>query len=97
MSRFKPAENWTFLSNHGHILIHLHNNPDSLVREIAEEVGITERSALSILSDLEQGGYISVERVGRRNHYRVNSQKSFRHPIEADKPLSSLLKIFSSK
>lgn len=97
MSRAKPGENWTFLSNHGHILIHLHNHPDSLVREIAEEVGITERSALSILSDLEQGGYISVERVGRRNHYRVNSQKSFRHPIEADKPLSSLLKIFSSK
>lgn len=97
MSRAKPAENWTFLSNHGHILIHLHNHPDSLVREIAEEVGITERSALSILSDLEQGGYISVERIGRRNHYRVNSQKSFRHPIEADKPLSSLLKIFSSK
>ena len=97
MGKTNTESNWTFLSNHGHILIHLHNHPDSLVREIAEEVGITERSALSILSDLEEGGYITVERVGRRNHYRVNSQKSFRHPIEAQKPLSSLLKIFSSK
>lgn len=97
MSKVKATSSWTFLSNHGHILIHLHNHPDSRVREIADEVGITERSALSILSDLEEGGYISVERVGRRNHYRINSQKSFRHPIEAQKPLSSLLKIFSSK
>jgi DNA-binding MarR family transcriptional regulator len=61
MSKVKAASSWTFLSNHGHILIHLHNHPDSLVREIADEVGITERSALSILSDLEEGGYISVE------------------------------------
>lgn len=97
MGKANTESSWTFLSNHGHILIHLHKYPDSLVREIAEEVGITERSALSILSDLEEGGYITVERVGRRNHYRVNSQKSFRHPIEAQKPLSSLLKIFSSK
>lgn len=64
------------------------------MKEIAAAVGITERSALSILSDLEEGGYISVERVGRRNSYRVNSQKYFRHPIEAAQPLSSLLKIF---
>jgi predicted transcriptional regulator len=97
MRKASSTSSWTFLSNHGHILIHLHNSPDSLVREIAQEVGITERSALSILSDLEEGGYISVERVGRRNHYRVNPHKNFRHPLEAQKPLSSLLKIFSVK
>jgi len=97
MRKASSTSSWTFLSNHGHILIHLHNSPDSLVREIAQEVGITERSALSILSDLEEGGYISVERVGRRNHYRVNPHKNFRHPLEAQKPLSSLLKIFSAK
>ena len=97
MSKVATASSWTFLSNHGHILIHLHNSPDSRVREIADAVGITERSALSILSDLEDGGYISVERVGRRNHYRVNPNKNFRHPIEAQKPLSSLLKIFATK
>lgn len=95
MTKDATGANWTILSNHGHILIHLNNSPDSLVREIAQAVGITERSALSILADLEEGGYISVERVGRRNHYRVNSNKNFRHPIEASKPLSSLLKIFS--
>lgn len=88
---------WTFLSNHGHILVHINRNPDSKVKEIAEAVGITERSALSILSDLETGGYISIERIGRRNSYRVNTNKSFRHPMEAQQPISALLRIFSKK
>jgi DNA-binding MarR family transcriptional regulator len=87
---------WTFLSNHGHVLVHLHRSPDSRVRDIAEDIGITERSTLSILADLEEVGYINVERVGRRNHYRINSKKNFRHPQEAEKPISALLKIFSA-
>jgi hypothetical protein len=88
---------WTFLSNHGHVLVHINRNPDSKVKEIADAVGITERSALSILSDLEASGYISVERVGRRNNYRVNTNKNFRHPMEAQQPISALLRIFSKK
>jgi len=67
------------------------------VKEIADAVGITERSALSILADLEESGYISVERVGRRNSYRVNTNKNFRHPMEAQQPISALLRIFSKK
>jgi predicted transcriptional regulator len=86
---------WTFLSNHGHILVHINRNPDSKVKEIAEAVGITERSALSILSDLETGGYITIERIGRRNSYKVHTGLKFRHPSEASKPISSLLKIFT--
>lgn len=86
---------WTFLSNHGHLLIHLNRNPDSRVREIAEAVGITERSAQAILADLEEAGYVEITRVGRRNHYTVNPKLKFRHPSEANKPISSLLKIFS--
>ena len=88
---------WTFLSNHGHVLVHINRNPDSKVKEIADAVGITERSALSILSDLEASGYISVERVGRRNSYRVYTNKNFRHPLEAQQPISALLRIFSKK
>ncbi len=93
----KTHPTWTFLSNHGHILVHINRNPDSKVKEIAEAVGITERSALSILSDLESSGYITIERIGRRNSYRVNSNKNFRHPMEAQQPISALLRIFSKK
>ena len=97
MKRKSELPEWTFLSNHGHILVHLHKSPESRVRDIATAVGITERSALSILSDLEESGYINVTRIGRRNHYRVNPNKNFRHPQEAQKPISSLLKIFTTK
>ncbi len=91
----ESSREWTFLSNHGHVLIHLSRNPDSRVRDIAESVGITERSTQAILGDLERDGYVSITRIGRRNSYKVNSGLKFRHPSEASKPISSLLKIFS--
>lgn len=97
MTDTKKRSSWTLLSNHGHILVYINRNPDSKVKEIAEAVGITERSALSILSDLETDGYITIERIGRRNSYRVNSKKNFRHPNEATQPISALLRIFSKK
>ena len=88
---------WTFLSNHGHVLIHISKNPEALVRDIASDVGITERRALGILKDLEEAGYISITRNGRRNQYKVNSRGRFRHPMEASKPISALLSIFTRK
>ena len=94
----QPSEisrEWTFLSNHGHVLIHLSRYPDSRVRDISDVVGITERSTQAILSDLEEAGYVTISRVGRRNSYKVNPGLKFRHPSEASKPISSLLKIFS--
>jgi len=94
----KPKSNsreWTFLSNHGHVLVHLNRYPDSLVKEIADEIGITERSTQLILADLQQEGYVVIEKVGRRNHYRVNPRGKFRHRAEESKPIGLLLKIFS--
>jgi DNA-binding MarR family transcriptional regulator len=86
---------WTFLSNHGHVLVHLSKDPDSRIRDIADTVGITERSAQAILADLEESGYLTITRIGRRNSYKVNTELKFRHPSEASKPISSLLKIFT--
>ena len=86
---------WTFLSNHGHALIQISRNPDLKVVELAALIGITERSTLSIISDLEKDGYLSVERIGRRNRYKVNPKKKFRHPGEADHSIGELLNIFS--
>ena len=91
----KPARGWTFLSNHGHVLVHLGRHPDARVRDIAQAVGITERSAQGILADLEASGYVTATRVGRRNSYTVNAALRFRHPSEAGKPISALLKIFA--
>ena len=86
--------NWTFLSNHGHVLVHLSRYPDSLVREIAEAVGITERSTQAILADLQDAGYVKIIKKGRRNTYKVNTNRKFRHPSEATESIGSLLNIF---
>ena len=95
MSNQSGSREWTFLSNHGHVLVHLNRYPDSLVKEIADEIGITERSTQLILADLQSAGYVVIEKVGRRNHYRVNPKGKFRHRAEKSKPIGLLLEIFS--
>ncbi len=73
---------WTFLSNHTHVLICLHREPELTLREVAQRVGITERSVQRILGELEDGGYLQRERQGLRNHYRFRDSVHLRHPIE---------------
>ncbi len=85
---------WTFLSNHGHALVFLARNHDPRVRDVADGVGITERAAQSILSDLVDAGYVSVTKVGRRNSYRLNADLPLRHPREADHTIGELLAVF---
>ncbi len=97
----KPAastpeqKQWTFLSNHGHVLIFLAHDPAARVRDIAAAVGITERSAQIILADLEATGYLTKKRVGRRNEYTIKLEKKFRHPSESHKSIRLLLDIFN--
>lgn len=86
---------WTILSNHGHVLVHLSRDPDARIRDIAEAVGITERRAHMILGDLQEAGYITVRRVGRRSTYRVHPSRRFRHPAESSRSVGELLQIFS--
>ena len=92
MPRIKLSKpGWTFLSNHAHVLLCLHSQPDLAVREIAAKVGITERAVLRIISELEGEGYISRERVGRRNQYSFALDKRLRHPLEAHRKIKALL------
>jgi DNA-binding transcriptional ArsR family regulator len=85
--------NWTFLSNHAHVLVCLARDPDARLREVAEQVGITERGVCRIVSELEEAGVISRSREGRRNHYEIDPGVSFRHPLEADATVGSLLEL----
>ena len=82
---------WTFLTNHAHVLICLAADPEARLREIAQAVGITERAVQRILSDLEEAGYIAREREGRRNHYRLDRKLPLRHPLEAHRSIGDLL------
>jgi DNA-binding MarR family transcriptional regulator len=84
---------WTFLSNHGHVLVMLAREPEVRMRDIAERVGITERAVQQIVGDLRDAGYIEVERVGRRNRYRIAKQLPLRHPVEHDTAVGELLQV----
>ena len=84
---------WTFLSNHGHVLVALSRDPDARMRDVARQVGITERAVQLIVRDLQRAGYLEVERVGRRNHYRVESALPLRHPLERDTTIGDFLSV----
>jgi DNA-binding IclR family transcriptional regulator len=84
---------WTFLTNHSHVLLCIAEDPGIRGRDIAERVGITERSAQSIIADLVDGGYLTREKVGRRNHYQVHPALPLRHPIEQDHQVAELLRL----
>ena len=71
---------WKFLTNHAHVLLCVAHEPEILLREIADAVGITERAAHRIIAELEDGGYISRERKGRRNSYKFHPDKVMDHP-----------------
>jgi len=83
---------WTFLTNHGHVLVCIAQNPDVRISEIADLVGIGERAAQGIVTDLVEGGYVTRTRVGRRNHYAVEPSKPLRHPLERDHQVGELLR-----
>lgn len=87
------AGRWTFLTNHSHVLALLHAAPEMTLREVAGRVGITERAVQRIVQDLEEGGFIVRERVGRRNHYQVLTDAALRHPIEAHRTIGDLLRL----
>lgn len=90
------AQGWTFVSNHGHVLVALATDPDLVLREVASRVGITERAVQQIVADLESAGYLTRERVGRRNRYTVNEQLPFRHPLEAGVKVGAFLDLVRS-
>lgn len=73
------AGRWTFLSNHGHVLVALARDPDARTRDVAESVGITERAVQQIVHDLVEEGYLERTKVGRRNHYKVVRRAHLRH------------------
>lgn len=86
------AVGWTFLSNHTHVLVCLARDPDQVLREVAQQVGITERAVQRIVAELEAGGVVRRRREGRRNHYELNLDAPLRHPLERHCTVGELLR-----
>lgn len=92
-SESPPANRWTFLTNHAHVLILIYSDPNMILRQIAQIVGITERAVQRIVHELEEEGYLVRQRVGRRNHYSVVLDRPLRHPVEANHSIGELLRL----
>ncbi len=95
MANDKPRT-WTFFSNHAHVLVVLSRQPDVLIKDLAWEVGITERAASSILADLEDEGYLTRIREGRSNRYVLNRSRPLRHPLEQHRKIGDVLALVST-
>jgi DNA-binding IclR family transcriptional regulator len=83
---------WTFLSNHGHVLVCLAKDPHMRLRDVAQCVGITERTAQRIVNHLEVAGVLTRIRIGRRNRYQLHDHILLRHPLESHQTVGELLK-----
>jgi DNA-binding MarR family transcriptional regulator len=90
------TKSWHFLTNHAQVLLCLQRNPEVRLRDIAETVGITERAAQRILKDHVEAGYVTRERVGRRNRYALNRRIPMRHPSQRDHEIGELLDLLST-
>lgn len=88
---------WTFLTNHSHVLFCLAKDPEIRLRDVADKVGITERAVQRIVTELEDSGYIKRQRQGRRNTYEVHKFRPLRHPIESHRQVADLLYLILEK
>lgn len=92
-----PEGGWTFLTNHSHVLICLARDPRMRIRDLADEVGITERSVQGIIADLEAAGCLERHREGRRNRYDVNHERPMRHRVEQGHVIGELLEVLAAQ
>ena len=92
----KKGNQWNVLSNHGLVLICLHNYEGYPMRLIGQVIGITERAVQRIVADLEQSGYISRAKVGRKNHYKIQKNASLRHAVSGHCTVGQFLECFNA-
>ena len=86
---------WTFITNHGAVLISISDNEKITTRELANNLGLTERSVIRIIGDLEFSGYLIKNRMGRSNRYLINRDAKLRHETLRDFAVGDLLAVLS--
>ena len=92
----KSEHRWRFVTNHAHVLECVATNPAARLRDIAATVGVTERTAAQIVSDLEQAGYLTKTRVGRNNRYEVHDGLPLRHTKHRHHTVGELIRFLEA-
>ena len=88
---------WSFITNHALVLTSIAKHPRRTLREIGDAVGITERAAHKIINDLEEAGYVSKEKSGRRNVYRIHPEVPLKERVRSDAAAHELLTMLGWK
>ena len=83
---------WKFLTNHALVLSFIANHPRITARELASQIGITERATRKIIADLLESGFITKKREGRRNLYGINTELRLRHSTHREVEIGDFLK-----
>jgi DNA-binding MarR family transcriptional regulator len=91
MSSPETKRTWHFLTSHTQVLLALQRDPHARLRDVADTVGITERAAQRIVTDLVEAGYVERTREGRRNSYTLNPHLHMRHPEQDEYEIGELL------
>ena len=86
---------WTLFSNHGHVLVCLARNREARLRDVARDVGITERAVQKIVRELQLAGFITIAKHGRCNRYNINARKNLRHDLEARCSVGRLMQLLT--
>jgi hypothetical protein len=88
-------EGWSFLTNHGRVLLCIAHDPGVRLRDIAASVGITERSAYAIVTDLAAAGYAVKQKDGRRNRYQIQAHLPLPEPTSRERTLGEMLALLA--
>ena len=86
---------WSFLSNHGRVLLCLAQDPEMRLRDIAARMSITERSAYGIVADLAEAGYITKMKDGRRNRYQIQAHLPLPEPTSRERTVGEVLALLT--
>lgn len=90
-------DSWTFFSNHTHVLVCLTHTPQPTMRQMAIQVGITERAVQRILAKLIAAGVVSVKKKGRQNRYKIDYDQQLRHPLETHKTIGEFIRLIDNE
>jgi DNA-binding transcriptional ArsR family regulator len=96
-TRVAPSRpQWGFLTNHALVLICISHDAETRLRDISEQIGITERAVHRIVTELAAAGYITRERVGRRNTYTIDPRSPVPDPLVRRQSIGELLGILTT-
>ncbi len=90
-SSSRDGKPWRFVTNHTQVLLCIARDSDIRTRDIARVLGITERATQRIIADLAEEGFVTIERVGRRNRYVIHGDVEMRHDAQAGHGIGELL------